>query len=76
MKTAFDKPDKVILTMPIRTMPLQIILATPYIRFIKTIKSGQSIRYVDLRQQELKLDLAMKDILPDDVRPTLTVKKT
>ncbi len=70
-----EMPNTVILTMSATAMPFQVIWATPYIRLIKTIQSGQFIRYGDLRQQELKLDLARKDILPDNVRPTLTVKK-
>ncbi len=56
-------------------MPLQMIWAAPYFRLIKTVKSGQSVRHGDLRQQELKLDPARKGILSDDARPTLTVKK-
>ncbi len=74
---SLEMPDTVTLAMPATAMPFQMIRATPYLRFDRTIKSGQTILYTDLELQEVRLDLAdpMTKNIPDDVRPTLTVKK-
>ncbi len=71
------EPDTVILAMPATAMPFQPIWATPYLRTDRTIKSGQTIGYRDLKRQEVRLDLddPKAEQIPDNVRPTLTVKK-
>ncbi len=72
-----EGPDTIILTMPATAMPFQPIWATPYFRIHRTIRWGQTIEYTDLKQQEVRLDLADPKAtkIPDGVRPTLTVKK-
>ncbi len=72
-----EMSNTVILTMPATAMPFQAIWATPYLRRSRTIKSGQTIQYDDLKQQEVRLDLADPKAtkIPDHIRPKLMVKK-
>ncbi len=69
--------DTVTLTMRATDMPFQPILATPYLRRYGTIEYGQTIGYLGLKRQEVRLDLARPEAktLRDDIRPKLTVKK-
>ncbi len=71
------EPDTAILAMPATAMPFQMIRATPYLRTDRTIKSGQTIGYPDLKLQEVRLDLddPKAEKIPDHIRPTLKVKK-